>query len=112
MVQGEPDAVDNLRLVPSKGDLILSWERPGNVPSAVEILYTVMINNTDTSNSPLHITTSNSFSLRSLEQRIMNETAPGVCVMFEFSVRGSNDAGLGRPNTTIDTIPICKSARY
>ena len=29
-----------------------------------------------------------------------------------FSVSESNDAGMGRPNTTIDTIPICKSARY
>ena len=104
--------MDNLRLVPSKGNLILNWERPGNVPNAVEILYTVMINNTDTSSISLNITTSNSFSLRSLEERILNETAPGVCVMFEFSVTGSNDAGLGRPNTTIDTIPICKSAGY
>ena len=104
--------MDNLRLVPSKGDLILNWERPGNVPSAVEILYTVMINNTDTSNISMSITASNSFPLRSLEEQILNKNAPGVCVMFEFSVTGSNEAGLGRPNTIIDTIPICKSAGY
>ena len=104
--------MDNLRLVPSKGDLILSWERPGNVPRAVEILYTVMINNTDTLNTSIEISSNNSFSLLPLEEQILSETAPGVCVMFEFSVSGSNDAGLGRPNTTIDTIPVCKSAGY
>jgi hypothetical protein len=104
--------VDNLKLSPSKGDLILNWERPENVPSAVEIRYTVMINNTNTSTSSMNITTSNSFSLRSLEEQVLSESAPGVCVMFEFSVSGANDAGMGQPNIAIDTIPICKSAGY
>ena len=110
-IKGQPDAVKNLRLVPSDGDLSLRWEQPDNVPRGVQILYTVIINNTDTLNSStLSIATNNSFSLRSLEDQVLNNSAPGVCVMFEFSVSGSNDAGMGRPDTIIDTIPICKSA--
>ena len=105
----EPDAVQGLSLGPSDGDLTLSWNRPGNVPTEVPILYTIMINNTN--NVTLNTTTGNSFSLRSLEEQVVNNNPTGVCVMFEFSVSGSNDAGMGRPNTTVDTIPICKPAR-
>jgi hypothetical protein len=103
--------VDNLKLSPSKGDLILNWERPDNVPSAVEILYTVTINNTNTSTSSAENTTNHSFSLRSLEEQVLSESAPGICVMFEFSVSGTNDAGVGQPNTIVDTIAMCESAR-
>ena len=110
--QDQPDAVKNLTLVPSDGDLSLSWERPVNVPMEVPILYTVVINNTDTLTSSLNVTNTTSFSLWSLEEQVLNNTATGVCVIFEFSVSGSNDAGMGRPNTTIDTIPICKPAGY
>ena len=102
--------MSNLRLVPLKGDLILSWKRPGNVPEAVPILYTVAVNSTDASSTSMNITTITSFSLRALEDQVRKDNPTGVCVMFEFAVSGRNDAGRGWPNTIIDTIPICKSA--
>ena len=111
-IEDQPDVVSNLQLVPSKGDLILSWKRPGNVPEAVPINYTVIINNTDASSTSMNITNGTSFSLRTLEDQVQNNNSPGMCVMFEFSVSGSNDAGSGQPNAVIDTIPICKLARY
>ena len=111
MIIDQPSAVENLRLVPSNGDLILSWKRPDNVPSEVEILYTLLINNTNTtmltSSQQLNITT---FSLRDLEAQVLNDSAVGLCVMFEFTVNGRNEAGVGPPNTIVDTIPICKPA--
>ena len=111
MIKGQPDAVKILRLA-LDGDLSLRWERPGNVPREVPILYTIMMNNTDTLTNYLNITNTTSFSLRSLEEQVLNNNTTGVCVMFEFSVSGSNDAGMGQPNTIIDTIPICKPAGY
>ena len=110
LISDQPDVVSNLRLVPLKGDLILSWERPGNVPEAVPVLYTVAVNSTDASSTSMNITTVTSFSLRALEDQVRNNNPTGVCVMFEFAVSGSNDAGRGQPNTIIDTIPICKPA--
>ena len=111
MIKDRPNTIEGLRLVPSDGgDLILRWERPDSVPNEVPILYTVQINNTETSTTYLNITTSNSFSLQFLEDQVMNDTASGVCIMFEFSISGSNEAGAGLPTAIVDTIPICKVA--
>ena len=109
LIKGSPSAVKSLRLVPLEGDLQLKWERPDNVPNEVTVLYAIVINNTETLSSSVNYTTDNFFSLQFLENGLMNDTSPsGVCVMFEFSTSGKNDAGMGPPTTITDTIPICK----
>ena len=106
--------MDNLQLVPKGEGLVLEWDRPDNVPIEVVVNYTVIINSADENitvyNENLHTVNQTSVSLQFLENRLRNDRTDHDCIMFEFSVSGSNDAGTGQPTGIVDTIPLCKIA--
>ena len=49
-------------------------------------------------------------SLQYLQDRLIKGNAGGDCILFEFSVSGTNDAGTGQLTTIMDTLPICMMA--
>ena len=102
--------MDNLKLVPSDEDLILQWDRPDNVPGEVPVTYQVTVNSTNENVTSLYFPTINEtfVSLQLLQDQLLNDSASGDCIMFEFYVSGSNDAGTGPLTTIVDTIPLCK----
>ena len=104
--------MDNLQLVPMGEGLILEWDRPSNAPIEVAVNYTVTINSADENitvyNENLYTVNQTSVSLQFLENQLRKDRAD--CIMFEFSVSGSNDAGTGQPTKIVDTIPLCKIA--
>ena len=78
------------------------------MPSAVEVVYTVQVVQSEDGTVVLENTTSSLvFSLISLEQEIL--VTRGSCEMFEFTVKARDEAGTGPLSMPIvSTIPICK----
>ena len=100
-----PNAPGNLRLVPAAPSLTLEWDRPTNVPDRVPVTYQVEINSTGGSGMNfVNITTLTSLSVHFLEELLTT----GQCVMFDFFVRASNDAGTSPLAGIVDTVPICE----
>lgn len=95
-------------LVPSNLNLTLIWERPANSSAQVLITYTVDINSTDPNIDMnfRNVTSETFLSIHFLE--VLLSPSQGQCVMFEFSVRGENFAGVGETASIIDTVPVCK----
>ena len=85
---------------------MLVWDRPTNVPSEVNITYTVEINSTDGSMSFQNITSETTFSVHFLEE--MLPAIGSQCVEFEFFVSATNDAGTSPAFRILDTVPICE----
>ena len=90
------------QLVPSGPSLILEWRRPINVPSVVDVNYTISIFG-PTNNTGPFVTTETSFSIHFLEVERMNS----LCERFVFEARATNDAGTSLLARMPDTIPIC-----
>lgn len=102
---GSPSAPGNLQLVPADPTLMLEWVRPANVPIEVPVTYLVEINSTDGNGMNFrNVTSSTSLSVHFLEVLL----AAGQCIMYEFFVSGSNEAGSGDLAVIVDTVPICE----
>ena len=100
-----PAAPGNLVLIPGVPTLTLEWDRPTNVPSEVQVTYLVESNSTNGNGMNFRNTTSStSLSVHFLEELL----AAGQCVMFNFFVSGSNEAGPGSRAMIVDTVPICE----
>ena len=108
-----PSAMDNLQLLPMDKDLILEWNRPDNVPIEVAVRYTIVISNINenvTIYNENFTTNRTTVSLQYLQDRLIKGNDGGDCILFEFSVSGTNDAGTGQLTTIMDTLPICMMA--
>ena len=75
------------------------------MPDQVTVSYIVEINSTEESELNFrNVTSLTSLSVHFLEELL----AMGQCIMFDFTVRGSNEAGLGPLSSITDTVPICE----
>ena len=96
-----PEPPGNLLLISSNGNITLSWSRPPNIPSSVNVTYHVDINSTETNATHVSlILTETSYTF--------SEKTVGYCYSFNFYVTASNDAGSSSTVTLKETIPLCK----
>lgn len=97
---------EDLRLEGSR-PAILMWSRPSNIPTDIQVNYTVTINSTTSELGGVYMVVDMlQLSVQFLEDELLNTECQG----FVFSVIASVlDADDSMPAFTMDTIPICKT---
>ena len=80
---------------------ILAWNRPSNIPSEIDINYTVTIMDSNDNNYP-------GFPMVTNMTSVTFENKRKDCLTYSIMVEAENDFGRGPPATINNPIPSCK----
>lgn len=108
MTTGVPMPPGNFELQEaSNRSLILTWDRPSNMPSVVDIIYFITMSSLE-EREPNFEETFNTSAL-SLSINTTGLVKSTTCQLFQFIIQGQSLAGIGHMSPPIiDTVPICK----